>query len=107
MFDNKRLNVIAVDIYLQNKAKGFWDAERNVGEMLMLVTSELAEALEFHRKGKFVEGDQWKDTFEEEIADAFIRLFDLCGGLDIDIAKMIQLKLEYNKQRPYKHGKKY
>jgi len=37
-----------------------------------------------------------KDTFEDEIADSFIRLFDLCGGLGIDIEKHIDLKLRYN-----------
>ena len=40
-------------IHGNNKAKGFWDKERNVGELLMLVTSELGEAMEAHQKGKF------------------------------------------------------
>jgi NTP pyrophosphatase (non-canonical NTP hydrolase) len=48
-----------------------------------------------------------KDTFEDEIADVFIRLFDLCGYMDIDIEKHIQAKMQYNKTRPYKHDKKY
>ena len=29
------------ECYGNAKAKGFWDKERNVGEMLMLITSEL------------------------------------------------------------------
>lgn len=87
------------------KEKGFWDNERNVGELLMLTTSELGEALEAHRKGRF--GLKQKDTFEDEIADTFIRLFDLCGGLGIDIEEQIQWKLGYNKTRPRLHGKKY
>ena len=48
-----------------------------------------------------------KDTFEDEIADAFLRLMDLCGMLDIDIEKHIIMKSEYNKLRPAKHGKEY
>jgi NTP pyrophosphatase (non-canonical NTP hydrolase) len=48
-----------------------------------------------------------KDTFEDEIADTVIRLLDLSEGLGIDIEKHIRLKLEYNKTRPHKHGKKY
>lgn len=80
------------------KSKGFWDKERNVGEALMLVVTELAEAMEAHRK-------QDKQNFDEELADTFIRLFDLCGGLGIDIEAQILKKCEKNKQRPYKHGK--
>ncbi len=80
------------------KEKGFWDKERNMGEALMLIVTELAEAMEGYRK---------KDdaNFREELADAFIRLFDLCGGLGIDIEAEIAKKSETNKSRPYRHGK--
>ncbi len=78
--------------------KGFWDKERNIGEALMLIVTELAEAMEAHRV-------QDKENFKEEIADAFIRLFDLCGGLKIDIEAEITKKSEKNKNRPHKHGK--
>jgi NTP pyrophosphatase (non-canonical NTP hydrolase) len=128
------LNDLAQEIYENNKAKGFWpeDKPRNVGEMLMLVTSELGEAMEAHRKGRFVtsnrlpkaiaEGYAWekdtdtmkrifeetiKDGFSDEIADAIIRLFDMAGGLNIDIDFHIRQKLEYNKTRERLHGKKY
>jgi NTP pyrophosphatase (non-canonical NTP hydrolase) len=80
------------------KSKGFWDKERNTGEALMLVVTELAEAMEAHRK-------QDPDNFKEELADTFIRLFDLCGGMGIDIEAEILKKCEKNKLRPYKHGK--
>lgn len=78
--------------------KGFWDKERNIGEALMLIVTELAEAMEGHR----IQDDA---NFKEELADAFIRLFDLCGGLNIDIAEEISKKSKKNKNRPYKHGK--
>lgn len=80
------------------KSKGFWDKERNTGEALMLVVTELAEAMEAHRK-------QDNENFKEEIADTFIRLFDMCGGMGIDIEAEILKKCEKNKLRPYKHGK--
>ncbi|MGI5086019.1 hypothetical protein HF284_14045, partial [Treponema putidum] len=51
--------------------------------------------------------DKIKDTFEVEIADAFIRLASLCGYLNIDIEKFINVKMEYNKLREPLHGKKY
>lgn len=106
-------------------------SSKNIGELLMLIVSELGEALEAHRKNKhailsgyetgneikqteyikmiqrkFFEEDI-KDTFEDEIADTFIRLADLCGYLNIDIEKHIELKMHYNETREYKHGKRY
>lgn len=129
------LNQLSYTIFQGNKEKGFWDQERNIGELLMLVTSELAEALEAHRKGRMCltnprdilppsipnMNDQAmndadysirfaakiKDTFEDEIADAIIRLLDLCGGLGIDIDAHVTAKLKYNRTRPRLHGKAY
>lgn len=120
------------------KEKGFWESERNNGELLMLIVSELAEALEAlrkdHRAAKYIVDDlyadlqidmldeeynfnltNWKESFEkgikssfeDELADVAVRLFDLCGGLDIDLAKHIELKMYYNSTRGYKHGKKF
>ena len=80
------------------KEKGFWDEKRNIGEALMLIVTELAEAMEGYRH-------QDDANFREELADAFIRLLDLCGGLGIDIQAEISKKSEKNKARPYKHGK--
>ena len=48
-----------------------------------------------------------KDTFEDEIADAFLRLMHLCGEYNIDIERHIQLKAYYNTLRPVRHGKAY
>lgn len=121
----KGLNSSAQTIYDNNKEKGFWDKERNVGEMLMLVTSELGEAMEAHRKGRFAKLEEAqsnissggdfkmnfekyiKDTFEDEIADAVIRLLDMAAGLGIDIEQHINAKVQYNKSREKLHGKKY
>lgn len=94
--------------------------DRNISEMLMLIVSELGEAQEALRKNKRADmrgginemlpqvfEDYIKDTFEDELADVFIRLGDLCGYLNIDIEKHIKAKMEYNKGRPRKHGKKF
>jgi len=97
-------------------AKGFWEyyeglfKDKNlvdkqqvncaIGNMLMLIVSELGEALEALRK------DDW-DNFREELADVAIRLGDLCGGLDIDLKAEIIKKMDKNSKRPYKHGKEF
>lgn len=94
----KSLNELCELCHSIAKSKGFWDKERNMGEALMLIVTELGEAMEGYRK---------KDdaNFREEIADVFIRLMDLCGGLGIDIEEEIRKKSEKNKTRPYMHGK--
>jgi len=71
----------------------------SIGEALCLCHSELSEALEAFRKDDF-------EHFKEEIADEFIRLFHLCGDLDINIENEIKIKMNKNKNRPKYHGKK-
>jgi len=70
----------------------------SIGDALCLCHSELSEALEAHR-------DDDIEQFSEEIADEFIRLFHLCGDLNIDIEKYIVLKMSKNKLRPINHGR--
>ena len=117
------LTTAAKQIHEDNKQKGFWDKEREIGTLLMLVTSELAEALEADRKGRYAgkiasknkeEGEfpQWfeknvKDTFEDEMADTVIRILDICGAMDIDLEWHINQKLKYNRSREHKHCKAY
>lgn len=42
-----------------------------------------------------------------ELADAVIRIADLCGHLGIDLESAIDLKMAYNETRPFKHGKRF
>lgn len=43
---------------------------------------------------------------EEELADIIIRALDVSRRLQIPIVECINAKHEYNKTRPYRHGKK-
>jgi NTP pyrophosphatase (non-canonical NTP hydrolase) len=95
---NQSLNELAQLCHGIAAQKGFWDEQRNIGEALMLIVTELAEAMEAHRK-------QEGEHFKEELADTFIRLLDLCGGLNIDIEEEVLRKCRKNLTRPYKHGK--
>ena len=133
---NEGLNKACAQIHKQNKEKGFYDDKRQIGTLLMLMVSELSEAMEADRKGKYADMEEFeslkdldtglprklidqdelfkdrferciKDTYEDEIADTFIRLMDHVGYLEIDIEKHIELKLKYNSLRPHKQGKGY
>ena len=45
-------------------------------------------------------------SFQEELADAVIRIFDLAGLLKIQIGSYILEKHKYNRTRPHRHGGK-
>ena len=102
--DLQVLNSIAKDIRLLNA--NWWididsgePLERNVGELLMLCVSELAEAMEGHRKNLPDDKLPHRQMFEVEIADTLIRLFDLAGGLGLDISGAVYEKIQFNQQR--------
>jgi len=82
--------------------KGFWDTghTRNNAEMVMLMVTELAEAVEGLRH------NDWLNV-GEEFADTVIRIMDFCEARGIDLESAIEQKMVRNKERPYKHGKKF
>jgi len=107
------------DCYEVAQEKGFYPNDSKIEDHLMGIVSELGEAYEAHRGGKFaklgeviqfvgkvdfdtllrgfeqgLQGpkqyyvDHLSGTFEDEIADVFIRLFNLCGWLGIEDLKI-------------------
>lgn len=76
-----------------------------IAQKLALIMSEVGEALEAMRKNRYGIGQ--KDTFEDELADAVIRIADLCGEMNIDLDAQIAWKMAYNSQREAKHGKEF
>ena len=114
----KKINKLADEIYETSASKGFWDiAEVSqfaiVPVKLALIGDEVSEALKVHRDeydGSFSNNYMTKEQeqeFTEELADIVIRTLDLAGGLDLDIGSSIEAKVEKNKTRPYRHGKRY
>ena len=70
-----------------------------VGEKLMLIVSEVAEAMEGHRKNKMDEHLPHRKSVEVELADAVIRIFDLAGAMGLDMGGAIAQKMDYNATR--------
>lgn len=123
------INELSKKIYENNKAKGFYDGEKNIGEMIALIHSEASKALECDMKGRYVEDETalaWalstvddmhfyeehfpetiKDTFEDELADIMIRVMDLAAFKGVDLEMHIAAKMRYNSLEPFKRGKKY
>lgn len=73
--------------------------EYNTAEKLMLIVSELGEAMEGHRKGLMDDKLPHRLMIEVELADTVIRIFDLAGRKKFDLGGAIAEKLEYNAKR--------
>jgi len=73
--------------------------ERNKGEMLMLIVSEIAEAMEGERKGLMDDKLPHRKMAEVELADALIRIFDYAGEYGMDLGGALVEKMAYNRTR--------
>ena len=85
--------------------------ERSVGELLMLVVTEIAEAYEEYRDGKFdevyyAEGSTKPEGGPIEMSDAIIRILELAHKRGWRMGAATKTKADYNKGRPYRHGGK-
>lgn len=115
--ETSMLDVLSMKCHEMALSKGWYERGRELPELLMLVVSELSEALEEARKPatKFrneevsraieYEGDK-PIGVAVEIADALIRIFDLCGYFELPIGEAVRVKMEYNANRPHRHGGK-
>ena len=123
------LTELSQRIHAGNVERGFYEHPATFPDRCMLIVSEIAEAVEAHREGRTTAHgdvhqacrmsaiemhsfvgffkDKVKDTVEDEIADAIIRLLDLSGYMNIDIDAHVAAKLSYNTTRGIRHGKAY
>jgi hypothetical protein len=72
---------------------------RNIGELLCLIHSEVSEAMEGARKGLMDDKLPHRPMLEVELADTVIRIFDVAGGLGLDLPEAIAEKLLFNQSR--------
>jgi NTP pyrophosphatase (non-canonical NTP hydrolase) len=124
------INQLAKEVHQNARDKGFFEKEKNIGEMLAIIHSEVSEALEADRKDRYVNRNEagdinllcdvpdsaffksffeadYKNTFEDELADIVIRVMDLAAFKGIDLEAHIKAKMRYNSMREKYHGKKY
>lgn len=125
------INKIAKEIHNNAKEKGFYkdsldlinflkdnNAPQSMIELvknlficqkLLLIQSEVSEAMEALRNSDLViDNEMWvKHSFQDELVDTTIRIFDLAESLGIDLEKSIDWKHKYNITRENKHGKNF
>ena len=120
----KTLNELSREVHANAVEKGFWDNTPSDEHCLMMVITELSEAIEADRIDNHAdrigfdtalanafEGivrPEWfaqaynsciKNTVEDELADAFIRLLDLAGARKYDVNRIL---LEHpNMKKPF------
>lgn len=96
--------------FLQNichqlaKESGWWDdllppPRGTVTEKLLLIHTEISEAVEGLRKDIMDDHLPHRKMFEVELADALIRIFDLGGAMGLDLGGAMEEKLAYNATR--------
>lgn len=73
--------------------------ERNKGEMLMLMVSELAECMEGERKNLMDDKLPHRKMAEVELADCLIRIFDYAYKHGYDLEGAFREKILFNRQR--------
>ena len=73
--------------------------ERNKGELLCLIHSEISEAMEGERKNLMDDKLPHRRMAEVELVDALIRIFDYAGAFGYDLQGAYDDKLAYNATR--------
>lgn len=129
------LNELANEIHQNAVEHGWWEEDRGFAEVVALCHAELSEALEEYRDGHPMEwyrcpkmpeqgaqgchlcpyeqegcdvrSEQMKpEGIAVELIDCIIRILDYLGKEQVDVDKLLRIKHEYNKTRPYRHGGK-
>ena len=83
---------------------GVTPLQRNKGELISLMHSELSECLEGERKDLMDDKLPHRKMAEVELVDTLIRIFDYAGAFGYDLSGAFREKMAFNAQREdHKH----
>lgn len=105
----KTIEEMQAEVYENNVAHGWFEADRSVGDDVALLHTEVSEMFEAYRVTGLLPSTDFDtgkpEDFGSEVADVFIRLLDTCQRRGVDLRAEYERKMAYNRTRPYKHGK--
>lgn len=109
---SKSINELSKEIHEANVKAGWWNDTKTgegllnsnvtpfvIGTKIMLVVTELSEAIEGYRKDLMDDKLPHRKMVEVELADAMIRIMDTAGALEMDLEGAITEKCQFNSQR--------
>lgn len=104
----RSFNHMATEIHQNAVEHGWYNPEPSFPETIAMCHSELSEALMSYRDDEplFAYNRIYPDGIAVEMADCLIRILDWFGYMNLDVDKIVQLKMRYNATRPYRHGDK-
>lgn len=92
--------------FVHDRMKKWWEdpqtglpIQRNKGELLALIHSEISEALEGARKDSMDDKLPHRKMEEVELVDAIIRILDYAGGFGLDLQGAFEEKMNFNAVR--------
>lgn len=98
------VNLSVEILHADSRDAGWWTNDQPSKEAvctkLLLIVSEITEAMEGLRKD--LQDDKLPEykMFDVELADTFIRLCDLAGKMNVNLGLMVVEKRDFNKIRP-------
>lgn len=105
-----QLKMFAMEIHVGAKNKGWWDEGKRptVGESFAHMHSEISEAFDGARIGDPPDKHIPEfTTVEAELGDCMMLILSFAEAHGLRVIEAMVAKSQYNKTRPYRHGKEF